>query len=261
VAGEVLLDPHFVARIKKARMHPGISAISITTNMIAHEHLSDEEWRYVLSELRYLQVSIGGTDAGTYKQMYGVDAFGNVMEGMRRIAGIRRAFNLDVVLAIALRTVKASEVLANDRILTELRGLGYECISAIDRFHNWGKRICQENLPCGTSLFPAAGVAGSCIHPMTELAVLSNGVITGCCCVDCEGYLKLGNMTDDSLCDVWSGVRRKELCRSFETGEVPDLCVKCSSYQPGNELLSSGLFSGITRTRYPLTFYENYLGG
>ena len=99
--------------------------------------------------------------------------------------------------------------------------------------------------------------AFACVH----MAVCWDGTITACGCADAEGRgLTIGRADRDALADVWSGARRSGILAAFGKGSLPEVCRRCSAYQP-DTLLGSPAFQDVRRAcPLPVEFYQQFWG-
>ena len=70
-----------------------------------------------------------------------------------------------------------------------------------------------------------------CLAPFTTCVITSSGDVT-CCCLDCNLNLKIGNIKESSIKEIWSagkirGIRNKMIEMSFNSN---DLCYYCHNY-------------------------------
>jgi len=260
VVGDILLDPYLIHRFNKLEVFPAITDISFTTNMIGHERLSDENWAAILGRLRYLQVSIGGYDAHTYHKMFGVDAFDDVWEGIHRIAAIKKNINAETRLSVTLRSPEVEKLLQGEK--TEmLRNIGYNQVSGISSFGNWCGDVDERNMPTNTRINPPVEKAYCCSMPALFMAVLSDGRVTGCSCVDHDGILEIGDLHEESLHSIWHGMSRRELCLSFEKSKLSRICVDCSSYSSVDTISGMPFCDGLNAKHLSTAFYDDFSGG
>ena len=69
---------------------------------------------------------------------------------------------------------------------------------------------------------------GTCLGGKSQLAILSNGVVS-ICCLDSEGESTLGNIFTDSMEDIISSDKFKNTIRGFNDNKVYlDICKHCS---------------------------------
>ena len=259
VVGDFLLDPDVCSRLRIAREYQAITDLTFTTNLVAHERLSSEAWKYILSETRCVTVSLGGYDEKTYEELYGIDAFDVVMAGVRRLAKIRTEHHLKKVsLVVALRFRDEAQSSMRQNIVESLRSIGCDHVSFISKFSNWGGKVDDVCLSSGLQVWRSGVFRGPCVMPATALAVLSNGRITACSCVDCEGELDMGDIAMDSLSSVWTGEPLSCLRKGFSVGKVPSLCRACSFYSSSDEVLRMAPFLGATSQHLPESYYFEF---
>jgi len=260
VVGDVLLDPYLLQRFARLEAFPAITDVSFTTNLIGHERLSAEDWAAVLGRLRYLQVSIGGYDAQTYSKMFGVDAFDVVWEGIHRIAAIRKQIKAGTRLAVTLRTPEVGALLQSEK--TELlREIGYDQISGISSFGNWCGDVESCDMPNQTRINPPVEKMDCCSMPAMFMAVLSDGRVTGCSCVDHNGILEIGDLSKESLRSIWQGRLRKDLCLSFRSAKLSRICVDCSSYTSLQIMSGMPFCDRVNAKHLSTAFYDDFGGG
>lgn len=260
VVGDVLLDPILMQRFDVLKKFQGISDLSFTTNLIAHERYSDEEWCEILSRIRYLQVSIGGYDADTYYNMFGVDTFDVVWKGLHRIAAIRSALKTNVRLVVTIRAPDVTTIIESEGT-SVLKKMGYDHVSGISSYGNWCGEINSSSMPVNTSINMSVEKTECCSMPALFMAVLSNGRVTGCSCVDHNGFLEIGDLNKETLGEIWQGKSRKELCRSFQSASLKKLCVDCSSYSAFKTITKMPFCAGVSNGYVPTEFYDNFSGG
>ena len=69
---------------------------------------------------------------------------------------------------------------------------------------------------------------GTCLGGKSQLAILSNGVVS-ICCLDSEGESNLGNIFTDSMEDIISSDKFKNTINGFNDNKVYlDICKHCS---------------------------------
>jgi len=260
VVGDVLLDPYLLQRLDRLAAFPAITDVSFTTNLIAHERLSDSDWAAVLRRLRYLQISLGGYDAQTYARMFGVDTFNVVWSGIHRIAAIRRRIGDGTRLSISLRAPDIAILMQHEKTQL-LREMGYDHISGISSFGNWCGDVKDGEMPSQTIINPPRQKADCCFIPAMFMAVLSDGRVTGCSCVDHNGVLEIGNLNNEPLGKIWRGTLRRDLCRSFRGSNLKALCVNCSSYTSLQSMLGMPFCEGVSAKHVSMAFYDDFGGG
>ncbi|HJV33439.1 SPASM domain-containing protein, partial [Geomonas sp.] len=257
--GDALLDPHLLERLRLLAAHPEIRQITMTTNAIALEEYSDDEVRLLLKTLFCLQVSIGGLDAETYRRMYGVDRFAQVMKSLERLERLRGELPQGAQLTFAFRT---NDSKFEARFKNELAGFRSRGIfvSHMSIFANYAGGVSEVNHGELSFARNQSRKKTTCISPRLSVAVCWDGRITACGCADFEGdKLPLGRADRDDLAAVWSGEKRKAILRSFEKGKVYPICRNCSAYTP-DTFFAEHCFDGIEPPKpLPVDFFHNMM--
>jgi MoaA/NifB/PqqE/SkfB family radical SAM enzyme len=259
IMGDPLLDPHLLQRIRLLRQRPEITQIALTTNAIALGNYSDEEVGFLLESLAVLQVSIGGLDAETYRQMYGVDRFVQVREAMDRLLDLNEKAASPADIAFGFRTNDWKFELRHKRQLGAFRRRGVH-VTHLWTYGNYGGLV-ESDRERGVEVNRGpARKSRKCALPCVHLAVCWDGAITACGCADAEGSLSLGRADRDSLKEVWSGPRRAGLLETLEKGSPPKVCAACSAYQQDLILAGLGLENVTPNRPLPIEFYRKFWG-
>ena len=238
VLADPLLDPALLDRVAYARRaHPDIK-LHLFTNLIALSSFSDEEVRALVGGLRILNVSIGGVNREDYRTMFGVDRFEAVWESLHRVA--RLADRRRCVLNLCVRTSRPVRAVRASPELRALDALGWSCRDVINTFTAWGGLVAQEDLPQGARIVPVRSGprASPCLIPLTYLTVLPDGSVLGCSCVDAKRELGVGDVTSQSLGEIWAGDAMRKVRAASQAAPTAVLCGRCSYYMPGHRMLS-----------------------
>jgi MoaA/NifB/PqqE/SkfB family radical SAM enzyme len=257
--GDPLLDPHLLQRIRFLKEHPEINQVALTTNAIALSRYSDEEVGFLLDALAVIQLSIGGLDAETYRQMYGVNRFDQVRQAMDRLMDLNEKLSNPADLAFGFRTNDWRFELRFKQELDAFRRRGVQ-ISHLWTYANYGGLVeSDRKLGVEVNRGPALKTR-KCALPCVHLAVCWDGTITACGCADAEGSLAIGRAEKDSLAEVWGGEKRARILESFEKNSPPKVCAACSAYQ--QDIILSGLGIENVEPHQPLQkdFYHKFWG-
>lgn len=261
VVGDVLLDPLLMARYDVLKNSRTIKQVSFVTNLVGHGRYSDDEWRKILGNTSVIQISIGGNNQLEYEALFGINAWDEVVRGMRRICRIKKEYCLSTDLSVAFRFKSAEDMSRRKEIVEEFRSIGFH-VSCINHYANWAGKIEDSDLGVEYILIKPAPKNKSCSMCKWFLGVLSNGIVTACSCVDCEGTgLPLGRIGSDTLREMWRGNERRDICRSFAQGGCPLFCKDCTFYTSYESVSSWILVANISRRRIPVNFYHAFMGG
>jgi radical SAM protein with 4Fe4S-binding SPASM domain len=110
--------------------------------------------------------------------------------------------------------------------------------------------ITQEDLPSGCYLSEQRTISDKIKQPCFEvyrrMHVLSNGDVGVCSCRDIEAEINVGNVSQNSLSEIWRGEKLKELRSAWSQGKLPEVCKSCDRYVPVNEYISQHKWSIIS---------------
>ncbi len=201
--GEPLLHPQFAAMAARAR-RAGARTF-ITTNGT----LLDERRVGALLDagVDRVTVSVDG-DAQTHERVRGI-SLELTEAGLNRLLRARNARRartaVDVSMVVAPETEQAVDAF-------EARYTGR--VDRVQRIplltHGERRTRCREPWRGG-------------------LVVLQDGRVTACC-VDHDGELDVGDVRRESLRAIWNGSRMQALRRAHVSGELPDICARCTEY-------------------------------
>jgi len=86
----------------------------------------------------------------------------------------------------------------------------------------------SENFDWPTLDMPFQSKYGRCKALKNQIAILSDGTVVPCC-FDCEGVIKLGDATKDSIVDILNSERAMKMFKGFQANQlVEDLCQRCT---------------------------------
>ena len=72
--------------------------------------------------------------------------------------------------------------------------------------------------------------------------ILSNGSVGVCSCRDIESEIVIGDISKESIKDIWLGEKLKKYRSQWST-KMPNVCVNCDRYKPIDEFISKQAFS------------------
>lgn len=251
LVGDPLVDPNLVERIKYLRTFPAINNISFFTNAIFLDRFDTKE--LLLSGVSEIVVSMGGADREEYKSLFGVDAFGRVCENVLNLSKVNRQLHSPVRLVMSYKPLRKLSDYLKDSLFMELfEGFEFGCSH---EYHSWSGMINKSDLRSDMTFVEDSCIPkkGPCELFYSELAVTWNGDAVACWCSNAEGKLKLGNVRESSIIDIWQGERLSKLRESFSSGNIPSLCKRCGFYRSLDD------FKNITWLKKAKQNYEAYL--
>lgn len=257
IIGDFFLDRLWRNRVEIARRYTGIGMISVTTNGIALNRVSDDDLTYLLRETDFLQLSIGGADRASYRAMFGVDGYQAARESALRLGTLRRRVRPEYPLRLAYR-VSDPDAVERSEDFAALRALGYE-LAVENQFGNWAGVIRQTDLPDGAVLRQPAHYSSKknpCFVFYLGLFVASSGKATICGCMDADLRHCIGDLMSERLEEVWHKQEYQEAKVSFGTASMPEICKRCSFYEDGVAFSLSPEAMAFESGQYPLGSQE-----
>jgi len=245
-----LLDPFLLERIGIIKKNFPEIFSHLFTNGIALQKFSDDQLIEILSGLKYINISLGGLTRDSYKIMMGVDQFETVWESLERLSRINQKLGSACKLALHIRTHRIRET-TNSPALAKLRKLGYDCKDIMNAFSSWDGFISEDDLPEGATLIKRnnARCRIPCLIPMSYLAVMPDGRVLACGCIDAKESTRIGHLDNSTLLEIWQGPELKALRGSFINGNLYPVCKPCGYYRNYEVMFSRAGFKNFDPSR------------
>lgn len=218
---EPLLSPDLPEIVARGRAL-GLVDVMFNTNGFL---LTEETGRALIEGgLTRLMISLDAATAETYGKMRVGSDFGTVVANIENFLALKRRLgrNLPLVRLSFCRTALNAHEL--DAFIERWDGLAdFFSIQAYGRFASASP---PEFAPGSTAL-----AVGRCAQPHKRLLVRHNGDVTPCCDASGAG-LVMGNISNDSLGEIWRGKTladlRLALAESDFTGQA-ETCLACQT--------------------------------
>ena len=233
IVGDPLIDPKFLARVRRLRERPAIDRIFMTTNGILLDRFGITD--VLTSGVTSINISTSGFDKDNYLKIYRNQSFDRMHRNVTALVAENARLGKPVNISIGLRT---------DRPLDDvMRDPGFQDILSHDpeidftwAFTSAGGRIKAENLPPTMKLRRAPAKREACVTLFNGPIVLPNGDVLACSCVaamDAIPDLLIGNVLRASLIDIWRGHELSRLRDQFGPGGTLNAtCAACEMYRP-----------------------------
>jgi MoaA/NifB/PqqE/SkfB family radical SAM enzyme len=259
--GDVLLDPHFLDRLRLMRSRPEIGQVYVVTNGIAWDRYTPAQQQFIVESIDWLGLSIGGLDAPSYERMYGVDRFEKARAAVHSACDLKGSHNPSMQIHLAFRADRPLRELQDDPKMDPFRRPEIDRIAGGNEYLNWGGLVTEDDLPPGARLLPAddpdrfvpAAKKNPCFLFFFEPTVTSSGMVTVCGCQDAEAQeLILGDIRQEHLADMWAGPTFRQFKEAFGTDHLPEICRCCTLYQDGERFIRSPELVNFEVGLYPL---------
>ncbi len=232
--GDPLVDKKLIEKIEFASQLPEITGTFLYTNgILLHRFDTDRLLRSGLTRLA-ISTFIGSREG--YKRYYGKDKYDQVVRNIIDVAARDRELGSPVKITLHLRVEGDRRRWYETEVYKTLAELiGEENIDYLDVYDAWGGLIKKEDVPEGTALDEPLPIEEKIRSPCFELyrrvQVLADGSVGACVCVDLEGEIKIGDIAEQTLDEIWHGDELASYRSDWVEGKLPKVCRNCTRYQ------------------------------
>jgi radical SAM protein with 4Fe4S-binding SPASM domain len=238
MVGDALVDRLWMERVRKlAGTREGITP-SVTTNLYALDRYSDQEVAEMLRVFARIHVSCYGVTADECEAITRRGSFDRFLTQARRLLSLRRASAAKCEVRIGFRLLKSRPADELETFLREQLGVVLP-YGATSTYANWGNAM-HGALP-GEALWVAERTNESaCILLPLAMQIYWDGRVSACACCDYDSssQLYLGDLTQQSLSEIFNSPASQEIWRAHETACLPPICRNCTFHVPLAELNS-----------------------
>jgi len=235
--GDPLIDPGLLAKLEYARKQAGIPVLSLTTNGILLD--KNEAYKGLVDlGVGAVAISTQGTDRETYRQVYGVDQYPEVISGVHHLLDYNRRRGEPVAITIRFRNAqKPSEIIRSDDFQQRIKpylSSRVRCNFTVD-YDNWGGLITEQDMAGVMRLRqPPAKVNIPCVA-LFGFLIRHDGSVRLCGCrfkrTDMDD-LVVGNIRRQSLLEISTSDPAWKIISGFFSGVRPESCTGCTVYRP-----------------------------
>lgn len=232
--GEPLLNPQFLEHLRNIRQELPKARIQIDTNGVV---LDAEKTEALVRErlVDIISISLNAPNRELYKKLMLRDKFDTVIKNIYRFVEKRNSSGSDIEISICVKDTDD-----NRQNNTSIKEQISPILSDIDQFWindilNWGGGIDVQEIKSNTTLkpidFPCYGVL-----LLSTVVIDIHGNVYPCCCTlgtaREESELKLGNIQENHLTDIWERGKHLELKRIMMNGKIRSFptCANCTVY-------------------------------
>jgi len=207
--GEPLLNPKIVEYVKAVRSYSRL--VGFTTNgLLLNSELSKKLLENGLTNICF---SFEGVDKNIYEKLRCGSNFEKVAVNIKEFCQLRTEGGFNCETKIAIIDLK-------------------ETHPYLERFKNQWKNIVDEVLVMphrdwGEILQSNKANSKKCFFAWLSFSILYNGDVVPCCMFEGIRKLKLGNINEESIMDIWKGVPYQNLRQSMVNNKAPSLCRVC----------------------------------
>lgn len=244
IVGDPFMDLKFFERLDYIFSKPSLLRFHFFTNAIA---MTPETGARLLKYANRLTVNIsfGGFDAETYRKVFGVDKFDDAVRNIRALIELKRESGSGLGIQINLRTPLENNKGPFWDYLMQAENSGLVAITWMGAYDSWAGQVDDTALKvAGLKARPMPDKYGPCHRLITSPVVLADGLVNACACRDVEGTLIIGDLRRQTLREVLCGNPLYDLLKRHASGNFPEVCKKCTYYDP----VYPGWLSGSKRT-------------
>lgn len=230
--GEVFLDELLADRLSILNKYPKIKGLSITTNAIPLDRLSDDNLKKIISHFDLVNISIYGLDREEYRIMTRRDFYSRMIANVNRIIEMRD--ERKTKLLFGFRFLKSRSTNDINRWIKSNFGRTDIFYDYTSTYMDWNGALDEKQIALYEGKWRMRDRGDShCFLPLIAAIVYSNGDVSYCPCNDFDIYeeFRLGNIEDKSLNELFNSEKNKELWRT-----LPGKCLSCTSYRPMADL-------------------------
>ena len=245
VVGDPLVDKDLLNKIRICKSFKNIDEIFLYTNGLFLNRFDNSE--LVKSGLTRIAISTYIGNAEGYKKYYGSSKYDQVIENIKNILIINKKFGNPINITLHLRVDLPLENLEKNKDLAFFREyLNPESIHWLEVYENWSGLIKKKDIPKGARMSDISSrkqkTKSPCFEMYRKAHILSNGSVGVCSCRDIESEIVIGDISKESIKDIWLGEKLKKYRSQWST-KMPNVCVNCDRYKPIDEFISKQAFS------------------
>ncbi len=241
VVGEPLMAKDFLACLEYLASKPSIKNVFMVTNGLLIDKYGA---KLLLDYIHNWKISISGFDENMYKRMFGIEKYQKVRKNIYDLLEINSRRSEPRNIQITLRSDRPIKEIVCYSDFQEI--LKYKPdVQFVHKYSDFGGLISNKDFESPVKFYGKRYKIGfKCLVAARGLAVCPDGVVLACNCFEALNYpidLRLGNINEESLLDIWRGEKRKEFLESFNLFRTrKPVCQKCKSYRPDYFLYTKG---------------------
>ena len=225
--GDPLIDPYFTDRVRVLN-EVGLPAF-FYTNLIHVSSKIERALREVSTFKFAMNVSVAGFDKEAYARLMGVDRFESMKRNLARVRAIARD-NPNFSVAVRLQDYYGSDAAKKTFVaFLESLGIPYTLNTLVD---TWGGLVETDIDQVGDlEKKPRLTRIGPCKISYIKPLVTVDLKLKLCDCRDVRDELIVGDLTQQTLAEIWTGPEANRIRASmYDPERMPEICRKCEMY-------------------------------
>ena len=282
--GEPLLNKEFYAMVEEA-VARGISVETVTNGTALTERICRRLLDCGLSDI---YISVDGATPETFERIRAGAKFSKVIEGARRLTGMRGTRRHPGVHFWTTGQVGNIDELPD--IVRLAKDVGVDSLQVNHDLVYWGQDEWQDKLKAQalsveqsqngeTFIQQAREVAKAlslpfkvytegkfswdegrlCHWPWSTTFVSSEGYVVPCGVIGNQDVLNFGNVLTENFEDIWNGHRYQDFRQKMKRGEIADVCKGCYENRSGEgePRRETGGFVALGDVKKPLPSHQS----
>lgn len=234
MTGEPFLDPCIIEKIKLIKKESKIKSCYLFTNGISLDNVNIND--LLLSGIDTIHISTSGFDKNMYQRLYRSDKYDITLENIHELLKKNKQLGKPVEIKLDIRCDEPVRKVLNKKDFKEKISsyLDKKDISFLLYYDNWGGLIKKEELSGNMKIGRPKKGKGPCIRTFSAM-ITWDGKVRACGCRSLfkqKDELIIGDLNKDSFGEIWYNTKIKKLRRSFEKGDIPEVCQNCTMYTP-----------------------------
>ena len=234
--GDPLVDPGLFEKIKYALGLKSIERVNFYTNGI----LLATNYNYrSLVDLRVpeIHISMPQPERSAYQEIYGVDAYPQLLEGLKLFLEYNRSQGEPCSIQIDFRlSIPASQIVKTADFVAFIQPYLSRKVTMtyMPNYDNWGGMIQEKHLPGAMRMRRIPAVKTVMCRRMEDVAILWDGSVRLCACRLQKtefDELVVGHLEFQSLKEILQSPKAEAARDSFRRRELLPVCRDCSLYE------------------------------
>jgi radical SAM protein with 4Fe4S-binding SPASM domain len=238
MVGDVLLDRKLPSRMETLRLHAGKLIPSITTNLYALEHWSDERVIEMLTTFFRIHISCYGLTEEENQEITRKNYHATFCQQMVRLLRLKREHGAPAEVALGFRTLYDYTQQQTADFQRQVLGEVLSPAGATAVYANWGDTM-RGALPGHARWVAERENHTACLLLAIALQIYHDGRVSACACCDYNASpeLTLGSIKENSLPDLFNGLKNQQIWTAHQNNQLPKICQRCTFHMPLDSLV------------------------
>ncbi|MBL7144452.1 MAG: radical SAM protein [Phycisphaerae bacterium] len=232
IVGEPLVSKDMLACLEYLSSKPSIRVLMVTNGILIDKYGADVLLDYIHS----WTISMSGFDESMYLRMFRTKEYHRVKKNILDLLKANSRRSEPRGIQISMRSDKPIKELMSYPDFQEV--LEYKpAVQFTHKYSDFGGLISNKDFESPVNFYKKRHKLGfKCFVATRGLTVCPDGTVLACGCFEAINYpqdLRVGNVNEQSLLDIWKGEERREFLESFGPFKARrSVCQNCKTYRP-----------------------------